>query len=794
MDKKRQKGGFFRATRELIKEEITLRKNDGVTLFFDALVFFIAFIYARCHVAFGVYPLHIAFVSVLPNGVWISLVGAVIGSLSLGKTGIVGALGAVTAVFLRTLISSPHRSEDEPFLFREPLLLRISSAIITSFLGGLYVVVDIGFSLSSVFYLGGAVFLSAAFAFVFFGVFDGGITLRECLLGNERILGKKRLSAEKYSFVMAVGSFLFYVFFVSRALFGYEILGISPAYMIATALTLFVAKRFGSLAALTVGFVATFSLNPMYAVGFGILGLIAGAFSSLGRVYTAILGGAGLVLWCVYVGGVLGLLSVLPEYGLTTLLVSPFLRRISEGKKEETSLVEEKAPKDMVNTATLAYINSTASLSDKLFDTLTGISQAVGQFECRMGEICESECRDGLINDVSAFCHGCEFFSDCLKESPAPCAEVMDEIATIIYKNKGFLLEDAEVLPEYCKNVQGLSHRLSSFYRGLFGMRGAFGGARPETQYELLSHIIREAGYHEEKRKMTDRELSEKIAAIARELGLCYAEARVLGDKDAHLILAGEDKDGSIITSKSLQDKISDAIGLPLSTAEYYRRDAVALFEASVRPSFSFLCHTVSEGGGNEQSGDLAAVFEGDSCLYSLISDGMGSGEVAASLSKFVADFLTATLACGATKGSIFHLLNYLIRSSQEESFATVDLFEFDTVTGESCFYKCGAADSYIKRGDSVFRIRSESAPVGLMKNIDAEKIRVKVNEGDYVIMISDGISEQAEDSTPLLEAINKCASDDLCEYSRGILESAKKRTDTHDDMTVTVLKIVRIG
>lgn len=789
MDRKRKKRRFFGGLFELIKGEVSIRKNDGVTLLYDIGVVLIAFIFARCHVVFGAYPLHIAFLAVLPSGVWLSLISAVIGSLSLGELGIVNAVCAVVTVFLRTLISSPHASEEEPFLFREPLLLRISSAVISSFVGGLYVALGSGFSFSSVIYLGASVLLSAAFSFVFFGVFDGGITLRECLFGTEGIFAKKRTGSEKYSFVMAIGSFLFYVFFVSRALGGYEFLGISPAYMIASALTLFFAKRFGPLAAITVGFVATFSLSPIYAVGFALLGLAAGVFTGLGLLYSSIVGGVALSLWAIYVGGVMGFLSVFPEYAATALIITPFLRRIKEEKKEKEEPIEEKAPLDMVNTTALSYIKRREPTADRLCRSVSGIARAIEEYCKREKSLSLMEYRDCLIGTVSGFCKSCPCFSECSSENPAPCAENIDEIATNVYKNKGFFASGDSALPEYCKNRDALLGHIKSALLGLLGV-GYVEECGLSFQYELLSRIIAEAGYFDECEACVNKELSERVAAIAADFGMCFAEARVLGERRLHFILAGEDKDGSIITSADLHKKISEAAGVSLSTPEYYRRGNIALVETGASASLSWEYATLGECGGKEESGDRASFFESEGYLYSLISDGMGSGKEAGAVSLFVCEFLSSALSSGATKPAIFHLLNHLIRTSHEESSATVDLFELDTVTGEACFYKCGAADSYIKRGDSIFRIRSETAPIGLMKSIDAEKIRVKVEPSDLVIMISDGVSEPSADSAELLEALHRADSSDLHQYAQAIINCAKKSRETCDDMTVSVMRI----
>ena len=171
----------------------------------------------------------------------------------------------------------------------------------------------------------------------------------------------------------------------------------------------------------------------------------------------------------------------------------------------------------------------------------------------------------------------------------------------------------------------------------------------------------------------------------------------------------------------------------------------------------------------------------------------MGSGELAKETSEFVVRFLRCALRSGFSE-TVLHVLNHVIRQRGEECSATVDLFELDTITGDATFIKSGAAPSYVKRDSSIFRIRSETAPIGLMKSIDAERVRVEIKEGDYVIMLSDGVSSTPEDAPWLLELLAEAPKRNIKEYAEYILSAAVKSSRTGDDMTVAVAKIKKIS
>ena len=171
----------------------------------------------------------------------------------------------------------------------------------------------------------------------------------------------------------------------------------------------------------------------------------------------------------------------------------------------------------------------------------------------------------------------------------------------------------------------------------------------------------------------------------------------------------------------------------------------------------------------------------------------MGKGALAKDTSAFVTEYMKGTLEFMADKETVIRLVNSVIRSRGAECSATVDLFELDLVTGDAVFMKSGAASSYVKRESSIFRIRSRTAPIGLTKTIDSERIKVEVKAGDYIIMLSDGIVDSFDDAPWLLELLSRDALRDESEYAHLILSEAVKSSTSGDDMSVTVIKVSEV-
>jgi serine/threonine protein phosphatase PrpC len=76
------------------------------------------------------------------------------------------------------------------------------------------------------------------------------------------------------------------------------------------------------------------------------------------------------------------------------------------------------------------------------------------------------------------------------------------------------------------------------------------------------------------------------------------------------------------------------------------------------------------------------------------------------------------------------------------------------------------------------------------MRSVDAEKIRVEVRSGDFIIMLSDGICQGGDEAPWLLELISKYDGRSPKELADRIIAEAGKHTAYGDDMSVVTVKI----
>lgn len=147
---------------------------------------------------------------------------------------------------------------------------------------------------------------------------------------------------------------------------------------------------------------------------------------------------------------------------------------------------------------------------------------------------------------------------------------------------------------------------------------------------------------------------------------------------------------------------------------------------------------------GQEIMGDYYSLLSlpgGRQCI--ILSDGMGSGPKAREESKGTVHLLEDLLEAGFSRDLVFRTVNTVMQlRSPEETFATVDLALVDLQEGKGEICKIGAAPSFIRRGEQVKELSASSLPLGILSEIEMESRRERLQDGDLLVMVTDGISE----------------------------------------------------
>lgn len=179
------------------------------------------------------------------------------------------------------------------------------------------------------------------------------------------------------------------------------------------------------------------------------------------------------------------------------------------------------------------------------------------------------------------------------------------------------------------------------------------------------------------------------------------------------------------------------------------------------------------------------------------VSDGMGSGPEAKKSSKLAVQMLKKLLISGFDKQTSIELINSsMCLNTSEDSYATLDIAILDLYKGNIEFIKNGAAPTYIKNKKKVNLIKSESLPTGIINDIDLTVYDKDIENGDILVMCSDGIIESNTEYDNkelwLKFLLEDMETEDPQKMSEIILNEAIDNNYgmPKDDMTVIVLKL----
>ncbi len=304
-----------------------------------------------------------------------------------------------------------------------------------------------------------------------------------------------------------------------------------------------------------------------------------------------------------------------------------------------------------------------------------------------------------------------------------------------------------------------------------------------ERRYRQMSRLLKESGIL--LKNFFELEHEDRHLEISLTMRTASDKYTKFGERE-HISV--EDVAGFL--SEAMNVKLRAAKGAPIYLTPEW--DTYCFFE---EPSFHLLTGVAKAVKETEKvSGDNYSFYEEEhGRRVVILSDGMGSGEKASRDSGRVIEMTERLLEAGFRKESALQMVNgALAASGQEENMSTLDICDINLYTAECEFIKVGAACTYIKRGRLVDRLSAQNFPLGVFGQLDTETLYRTLQNGDYIIMLSDGILDalsQGIGEEILPEIIGKIEDSNPNEIANQILAYCLKqsRGQIRDDMTVLV-------
>jgi stage II sporulation protein E len=312
--------------------------------------------------------------------------------------------------------------------------------------------------------------------------------------------------------------------------------------------------------------------------------------------------------------------------------------------------------------------------------------------------------------------------------------------------------------------------------------------------YEATAKIINDALEEDGGEYCFDPVLEQQIMEYLSDAGIRADGVTVYGQRRRQILVRGADVEGATVTTETLRSDLGEMCGMYLGKAVFEVEDGISTMRLQAKRKISVLGaqNNLSADGG--VSGDTVNLFSNKKdYFYALINDGMGSGREAALTSNLCSVFLEKMLRAGNRAGTSLRMLNNMLRSrsagSTGECSSTVDLLELDLMTAEAAFIKSGASPSFVVRGETVHRLQSGTAPIGIISKLDTQIKQYSVREGDTIVLISDGIEQNDPECKWLMRYLSTCGGVAPEEIVYQICLHAAEG-EVHDDCSAIALRI----
>lgn len=326
-----------------------------------------------------------------------------------------------------------------------------------------------------------------------------------------------------------------------------------------------------------------------------------------------------------------------------------------------------------------------------------------------------------------------------------------------------------------------------------------------EKELNSMGNIIKQVSSQETKDKVIAKQELE-ILTLLKNKGFLIKDVQINnisnGKRIVNLIFE--------ITDKRIREKdkiinISDLMSRIIGKKLSFDRDIIKTNENEYIQIYSTedifgikVGSTKISKEDSEASGDCNLQIKLEDGKYLLaISDGRGSGRKARNTSRTLLKILKNLLLAGFNKEESIKLINSsLYLNKDEEMYATADISILDLYEGTLTSIKNAACTTYIKNKNNIKKIDSKELPVGILEDIELNPQTTRLNDGDIILMCSDGLLESKEDiSKDWIESFLKNVNtNNVQKLSDLIVAEAIDNSYgvVKDDITVIVAKIVK--
>lgn len=444
---------------------------------------------------------------------------------------------------------------------------------------------------------------------------------------------------------------------------------------------------------------------------------------------------------------------------------------------------------------------------DRFADSLKHLSETFLHLENYKGTFTRDEVEEMFSRISEKVCANCEKRNWCLSENRVhTCQMVYEILCTVEEYGAELNVEIKRKLKKKCMMApRFLRETLEVFENAkqklLWNNRIVQNREGYAVQMVSFANMIQHAARELDAGIFSDEHLEKRIKMQMKKIGIKVISSVFFvakhGQYEIHLTVKA--MKGQCVQTREAAQVLSSCVGrtmLPEQGERLVIGDSYCTVVCREGPKFHTLQGVAKIGKGCEKiSGDTFLMIGLPGGKEGVVlSDGMGSGEEAFRESAMVVEMLEELLSAGFPVETAIQMMNTaLVIGREEVRFSTIDMCAFDLYQGNCEFIKAGASTTFIRYKDRVERISSTTLPIGVVQNIEIQRVKKDLSDGDFVIMVTDGVMDALPigEQEVLMSAFIKGTSiNNPRELAHHILGQVLEWTGEPplDDMTVIVI------
>ncbi len=352
-------------------------------------------------------------------------------------------------------------------------------------------------------------------------------------------------------------------------------------------------------------------------------------------------------------------------------------------------------------------------------------------------------------------CMGCDACAVCWETPSAPIYDILPRLIATMMETGQVEEMHKEELNRHCRKSKDMVQEAvrvfekaslnRAWYNRLLENRQTIA-----EQLDAMAYIMQDCAKEE---VLLDYKEKGKLSAIryyAKESGISVEQLHLYESVDGYLRLevSMKSRRGGCVSLKPFVSMLGDVLGhkmRPVADGKSFISKEEVLYTFLQDTKFRSV-QGIARRKKNDAyvSGDNFSILQQENGNFLLgLSDGMGSGSTACKESELVLDLVERFLEAGFSMETAIRMMNSaMIMKGEEDLYSTVDLCNINLYNGKASFFKIGAAASFVKRGKEVTCLSSHSLPVGVGNNPEIEREEMTLKNGDFVVMVTDGVLE----------------------------------------------------